>query len=333
MANDKRKPEEMEKGAPKWMITFADMMMLLLCFFVLMYSFSTLDEGMFEEFISSFQGRDRSLIDFAGTVGVTQMMGNGILQFPVPAETSAVIDELEWDREAMVAQHLRELMELFPSPFETYFDHLEGTPQQGGGGVAIIVHDNFTVQLSIESDLLFASGSADPGNPALFNYMISGLASVIAYAFHEGDAIIVEGHTDNIPLSPGARFRDNWELSTARANTVVRALQRETGLPGEVFRSMGRSEYYPVADNATPEGRAQNRRVVIFIEASALSDFTTRFIPPSGNQGAEVGAITHYLAEYIEHLYAYIGANGDDDVYTEDANDINDIETEDTEED
>jgi chemotaxis protein MotB len=86
----------------------------------------------------------------------------------------------------------------------------------------------------------------------------------------KGDAdkeIRVEGHTDNIPISPRLQstFPSNWELSTARASNVVRFLQNQTGIPGERLATCGFGPYRPVADNRTAAGRAQNRRIQVVL--------------------------------------------------------------------
>ncbi len=80
-------------------------------------------------------------------------------------------------------------------------------------------------------------------------------------------ALRIEGHTDNVQISSRLieKFPTNWELSTARATSVVHFLQEEVGLPGERLIAAGYSQYQPVADNATPEGRAENRRIQIFL--------------------------------------------------------------------
>ena len=107
--------------------------------------------------------------------------------------------------------------------------------------------------------LLFKSGSADvelKGQKA-----IKTLAKELSNNPNIG--IMVEGHTDNVPVS-GKNYKDNWELSTARANSVVRCLS-DGGLPQKRLAAVGRSEYYPVASNNTEAGRAQNRRTEIIL--------------------------------------------------------------------
>ncbi|OIO66956.1 MAG: hypothetical protein AUJ47_00840 [Candidatus Marinimicrobia bacterium CG1_02_48_14] len=80
----------------------------------------------------------------------------------------------------------------------------------------------------------------------------------------------IEGHTDNVPLLPGSKYRDNWELSAARAQTVMRLLQEYTKIPESNFAVAGFGENHPIADNSTIGGRDMNRRVEIFINASLV---------------------------------------------------------------
>jgi chemotaxis protein MotB len=79
--------------------------------------------------------------------------------------------------------------------------------------------------------------------------------------------IVVEGHTDNVPISPTLKrkYPTNWELSTARATTVVRYLQEKVGIDPSMLKAAGLSEYRPVADNSTDEGKSRNRRIEIIL--------------------------------------------------------------------
>jgi chemotaxis protein MotB len=236
------------------------------------------------EFSASFRGSiDRTPIELSGSRGITEMLGNGIIEFPVPSESSAIMDEVVESRDEMLRQYQSELTQLFASPWDIYFADDEGTMAQLSeiGLISIEVQDDFTVEIVLGADMLFASGSAALGAG---QETIQSVAAVINRAYQPGDIIIIEGHTDSVPVSASSRFADNWELSSARARTVLIALQNATGLPGEAFMPRGMSEYHPIGDNGTVEGRAENRRVVIFIQASVTSD-TSRFMPQGGAQG------------------------------------------------
>ena len=111
--------------------------------------------------------------------------------------------------------------------------------------------------------ILFDSGKVDINEQGK-NVLIAIADSISG---HENQNVVVEGHTDNVPLSAGLqrRFPSNWELSTARAAAVVRFLQEEGGIPPERLSVLGYSFYHPVASNDTEEGRSQNRRIEIIL--------------------------------------------------------------------
>ena len=119
---------------------------------------------------------------------------------------------------------------------------------------------NGKVYVSMSDKLLFKSGDATveaKGREAL-----KKLAEVLN---KNGDiGISIEGHTDNVPIKT-AIYKDNWDLSTARANNVVRLLSNEYGMDAHRLTASGRGEYYPVADNTTVEGKAKNRRTEIVL--------------------------------------------------------------------
>lgn len=139
-----------------------------------------------------------------------------------------------------------------------------------------IVGDRFVFQ----SEVLFAPGSANLGFAGQGELASLGDAvrEVVARIPDEIDWIlVVEGHTDNLPLSGTGRFRDNWELSQARALSVVRYLSDQQDLPPERLAALGYGEYQPIDPGATPEARARNRRIEV--------KFTER--PPRGTADAE----------------------------------------------
>ena len=129
--------------------------------------------------------------------------------------------------------------------------------------------DELTVQMrdgkvyvAMSDKLLFTSGSADVDNRG--KQALAMLAEVLTKQ-PEID-IFIEGHTDNVPMRSGGRFADNWDLSVIRATSVVRILTVDYKVnPLQIIPS-GRSEFFPVADNSTPEGRSKNRRTEIILQ-------------------------------------------------------------------
>lgn len=120
--------------------------------------------------------------------------------------------------------------------------------------------DKSAVYVSISDKLLFKSGSYDVTDKAM------GVLSKVATVLKAQPEIefIVEGHTDNVPIK-GGQVKDNWDLSVLRATSVVRILQNQYGLEPKRMTAGGRSEFVPVADNTSVDGRAKNRRTRIVI--------------------------------------------------------------------
>ncbi|MDR1703432.1 MAG: flagellar motor protein MotB [Clostridiales bacterium] len=263
MARERK--EEAPPGAPMWLATYGDLVTLILCFFVLLYSFSSPNQELLEAFTSVFQqSEDDSIIDF-GNMGITEIMGNGIVEFPTPSQsTDPILEESEEAQQAKIDDYIgdvqSQLENAYASPYETYFDYFEGAPE-----ITVSVEEG-TTKIEISADAFFLSGSAEiePG------FDITVLANIILETFQPGSVIEVEGHTDSVPMSSG-RYRDNWDLSSNRARAVILALMEATGLEGENFKSVGLSEYFPIADNETEEGRRLNRRVVIYMSTPAFN--------------------------------------------------------------
>jgi chemotaxis protein MotB len=138
---------------------------------------------------------------------------------------------------------------------------------------------NGKVYVSMSEQLLFASGSADVGKEGK-----DALAS-LAKALNENTDINVnvEGHTDSIPIAK--KFVDNWALSVARSTAITRILVKDYQVNPVRIISSGRSEFLPIADNATPEGRARNRRTEIILEPKL--DKILELVEAQGNQSKE----------------------------------------------
>jgi chemotaxis protein MotB len=121
--------------------------------------------------------------------------------------------------------------------------------------------DKGVVYIDISDKMLFKSGSYEIGERA--GEVLGKVATVLK---NQPDIeFMVEGHTDNVAIKPGGPLIDNWDLSVKRATAVVRVLQKQYGLSPAKMAAAGRSEYIPVSDNSTAEGRAANRRTRIVI--------------------------------------------------------------------
>jgi chemotaxis protein MotB len=133
------------------------------------------------------------------------------------------------------------------------------------------------MMVKLKDRVLFASGSTALGKEG------RAALDAVAAAFKDlkGKTVLVAGYTDNVPTGGKSGFSDNWDLSTARAVTVVRYLQSK-GVPPALLGAGGFSEYRPLASNETSQGRSQNRRIEIALTADdASSDAVTAAAPPA----------------------------------------------------
>lgn len=265
----KRKPDEPPKGAPAWQSTFADLMNLLLCFFVMLFSMSTIDAQKFELIAASFN-QTFSIFDSGATaIGEGVLTGMGVSQL---TELDNYINSTGRDNEGdMIPKNLESAAEMMEEAkireSEEMASEIEEVMQEKNLDKEIDIE--FTaqyVQLTLNGALLFDSGSVEIKEEAL---PLMNQLGIILQRFGTG-VIEIEGHTDNVPMS-GSKYSNNDELSSGRALSVFYYLEQNTTLDVSQIKHSGRGEYVPIADNSTAEGRAKNRRVEIKIYNSLSS--------------------------------------------------------------
>jgi len=222
--------EDKPEGAPDWMVTFADMMSLLLTFFVLLLSFSTIE-------IVAFKAMSGSMKDAFGLKSEFDIMdtpmGAQVLPKPAPAYTK---NPVESPTQVMTVK-LR--------------DALEKAEMKDQGNVEVTERG---VTLRLEGDAIFDSGQTD-----LKQGSLELLDALMQIALDSPGTIEVEGHTDDVPIR-SSRFPSNWELSAARAGSAVRYLSAK-GLPALRRKAIGYADTRPLVPNDSAENRAKNRRV------------------------------------------------------------------------
>jgi len=262
----KRKPEEPKKGAPAWQCTFGDLMNLLLCFFVLLFSMSTVDAKKFEMIAASFS-ETFSIFDAGATaIGDGVLISNGVSQLNEldeyinstgkTAESDTEVNELD-EFEAMAAQ----MEEAKMAASEELAEKVQEAVSESSMDKDIdITFTSQYVQLTLKGSILFDSGKAELKKEAM---PIVQKVGVILERYAES-TIEVEGHTDNVPINT-AKYPSNDVLSSYRALAMFDYLVENTSLDPAKLKHSGRGEYMPVADNSTPEGRAKNRRIEIKI--------------------------------------------------------------------
>ena len=265
-----KKAEEVKPGAPAWTATFGDLMNLLLCFFVLLFSMSTMDAAKFEEVAASFSSAFGFFSGGEMAIGEGALIGDGISQL---SELSSYITSMGLaqsgedsdSEEAKVGDmQQQELMEAAEEEqLEASAELAEKIEEAlSEEDIADVVALNYTsqfVQLTIQGSILFDSAKTDIKEDAI--PVIDKVGQILeSYA---GGTVAIEGHTDNVPMSSGGKYANNDELSSGRALSVFYYLCDHTNLDPANIVHTGRGEYNPIADNSTDEGRARNRRVEI----------------------------------------------------------------------
>jgi chemotaxis protein MotB len=235
-----RNQESSGGGSPGWMTTFSDLMSLLLTFFILLYSMSTVDAQKFRNITYSLQQ------------ALTGMGGTSILEGEISNEMIP-IDESREIGDEMAGELISNEILIMYEKVSTYLqeNNLEAN-------VAVKMNTQ-GVFVNINEAILFDLGSArlkDSGIELLKR--LEGLVNDF------DNDIVIEGHTDNIPIN-GNIYPTNWELSTARAVSVVRYLSEVERIDPSRLSARGYGEYSPIAPNDTQENRALNRRVNMFI--------------------------------------------------------------------
>ena len=276
-----RRKEDPPKGSPAWMNTFADLMNLLLCFFVMLFSMSSVNEEKFEKVIASFQSTFSILPGGGASIGEGELISSGISQLEnfdsyYNQQLSSQSDgQTEEEKDITEAYEQQELEES-----EDMAQQLENALSQYGIQDDVEVDFNAEyVTLNMNGALLFDSASAELRDEAY--PLVNELGKILVT--YDNNIIEVEGHTDNVPIH-SSKYEDNNVLSMYRALAVANYLRDTTTLDPAYIKSSGRGEYVPIADNATPEGRARNRRVEIKIYNSYNSNVSGTSTDDTGTE-------------------------------------------------
>lgn len=264
MARKKKEPDG-GPGSP-WLSTFADLMNLLLCFFVLLFASANMDEAKFDAIAASFQNTFSIFSAGSTAIGDGVLISNGVSQLNelskyvnstgAMAENDATaeeFDEIQNDIENVENMKL-EMSEELAEQIE------EALEENYIADKVDVDFDSNYVLLTLKGAILFKPGQvelADSIKPTL-----NKVGLILERYANYG--IEIEGHTDNVP-EKSKKYANNDELSAARALSVFYYLVENTSLNPALIKHSGRGEYLPIADNATAEGRDRNRRVEIKI--------------------------------------------------------------------
>ncbi len=284
MSDDNEECKCPPPGLPQYMGTFADLMALLMCFFVLLLAFSEMDVLKFKQ--------------IAGSMKYAFGVQNKVEVKDIPKGTSVIAQEFSPGKPVptMIEAIMQETVEITKETLE--FDEASGESDNEGDGEQSDQGEGATpeqlkalseateelaksiaVRMSAELDSgqievlaknnmvvirIRESGSFRSGSDRIEFDFINVLQRIGKILVDTSGEIRVAGHTDNVPIDT-ERFRSNWELSGARAGSVVRELLKNDALNRERFVINGYADTRPLATNETAQGRAKNRRVEIII--------------------------------------------------------------------
>lgn len=262
----KKRQEDPPQGLAPWYATFGDLMNLLLCFFVLLFSMSTIDAEKFEQLAASLASSMSVLPNGASAIGDGVLVSNGVSQLNELAE---YVNNMGYEAEEQEeAEAIEEVKKEQLAETEKIAEEIEALAGKNNIEQQLDVDFNGQyVSLTLNGALLFESGSADIKEES--KPILDKVAMILTkYCDH---TIEIEGHTDNVPIHT-SKYNDNNELSSFRALSVFNYLLEVSELDPATLKHSGRGEYVPVADNSTAEGRMRNRRVEIKIHSNLLNE-------------------------------------------------------------
>lgn len=246
MSRRRKRQEESSGGGDDWLATYADLVTLLLCFFVLLFASSTLDIAKFEAFISSFQG------------GVGVMPGGDQMD-DLPTLSGDTEEDLDEDLEDLTT--IKDLIDSYSEE--------QGIETE----IETIIDERGLVIRSLDY-VFFDSGKTEIKPEA--RLILDFIADIIKEEGFSERQLRIEGHTDSDPITNiSNRYPDNWtnwELSSIRATNVLRYLVETQGISGNRVSTSGYGDERPIVPNDTRENKAINRRVDLIILRSSVSD-------------------------------------------------------------
>lgn len=232
----------------RWLVSYADFITLLFAFFVVMYALSNLSAGKYKVLSESlekvFKQQDETVLR------VNDPIQEG--EIPRSLHSSSILDG--GTEEVVMLERISQQIEEVLAP---YIDE----------DLVAVEHHQFWVVVEMKSSLLFSSGSAELNHSA--DPVMEKLAEIVRQM--PSNPVFIEGHTDNKPIHTRV-FPSNWELSAARAASVVRRLVH-LGVAPRRMAAVGYGEFHPVADNSTEQGRNRNRRVVMVLQAKQMARY------------------------------------------------------------
>lgn len=239
---DRRRKNSGDDGTGDWLTTYSDLVTLLLCFFVLLFSFSEIDAEKFRQISHSLK------IGFEGGTGVLD--GQESIDVDLEDLEDLITDSSEGER-------TEDDLEVLYQQLQKYSKELDLDSQ------VMVNMEERGVVLRFEDNVFFDSGSAEIKPES--KKILDSAALILNKDEFSKRHIRIEGHTDSVRIIYSKKYETNWELSSARAINVLRYLTEINGMDSTRISGTGYSKYRPIDSNETVEGRARNRRVDIVI--------------------------------------------------------------------
>lgn len=266
MARKSKHAAHEEHPDERWLLTYADMITLLMALFIVMFSISNVNKGKFNELAKSLNSAFNGPPVITGGQAIKDTGGEAGVETPGSAPVAPSLVENLGQRTGsnaeakQEAEDLKQLQQMINA--EARRQHISSKVQTE------LSKDGLTIRLKTDG-LLF-----DPGQ-AVIKPAARPLIDRMSRLFRADGRhpIMVSGHTDSTPISTSA-YPSNWELSTARAAAVVRLMVDDKVAPARLTAT-GRAYYDPIGSNATNAGRAKNRRVELFVPRTIVPESTS----------------------------------------------------------
>lgn len=261
----RKKPD----GAPNWIVTFADLATLLLTFFILLLSYSEMDVEKYKKMAGSLAGAFGSSVIQDDAVGGSPLT---LIESDTPPPVAADTPTLEADQPELIDDSPRgggSITEIPAGITRLATSLIRELESEVASGAINVRYDTERVVIRFAEDATFQSGSAElkPEMRPIIERVVDVLAEC------SGD-VVVSGYTDDRPIV-SSRYRSNWDLSAARAVSVVHELVMNRKVPAERVVAAGRAETNPLVPNVSAENRARNRRVEITVRDPQCEDAGT----------------------------------------------------------
>ncbi|MCF2544420.1 flagellar motor protein MotB [Ligilactobacillus ruminis] len=263
MARRKKERKE-EEASEAWLLPYSDMLTLLLGLFIVVSAMSNVDSNKFNALKNEFSQvmslnpiKSNSAVDNVIDMGETATKGKGASSVSTKQQAAASEQRVQnsLSKQQARVQERQQLKEVA----EKLKQDIQNT---GRAGNTTVSYESDGVHLNLDSSILFNSGSADLSDAVkqMLDKLVPDLKQV------SRNPVIVAGYTDNVPVSKRSKYASNWELSSARAVTVMRYFVSKGAISESNVSVQAYAENKPKASNDTDEGKAQNRRVEIIIQ-------------------------------------------------------------------